>query len=296
MDISVIIPSYDAQETIGRCLESITSQKTGFSYEVIVVDSSPDDRVGKIVGRFPGAKFIKLKDRTFQGIARNIGSQSAAGELAIFVDADIIMPSDWLENAAHYYKKGHDIFAGSIEMDPERKNSVADRVEWYFEFSEFKPSMPYGTRWCLPAYAIGLKKRLFEEDPFCDMAYSEDTELTARLRAKGHILYFNPALMVFHNSHHGLIALLKKMLYHGRYHIIVRNIRDISGSGIIKIKPLAFFAVPFFAAIKLLKISWRNIRYNGWHDKVMYTLLMPVTLVIIAIWMAGVYQEIFFNE
>lgn len=296
LDISVVIPSYEAHDTIGRCLRAVVSQETALNYEIIVVDSSPDDRVDRIVSGFPRVKFIKIGNQTCQGVARNIGARDAKGELLVFVDADIIVPPRWLENAMRYYRAGHDIFVGSINLDREHGKYIFDRLEWFFEFSEFKPLMPEGIRWCLPAYSIGIKRQIFAEDPFYDIAYSEDLEFTVRLRKKGHILYFYPKLSVLHNSHHGFGLILKKIFHHGRCHMKVRRMHNISGSAVVRIRTLVFLAVPLFAAVKFMKISWRNMRYNEWSDRILYIISIAAIVVMTGAWMAGFYRELFSDK
>ena len=116
MDISIIIPSYNSKKTIELSLDSIFNQETKVEYEIIVVDSSPNNLVDNIIKKYSKIKFIKLKEKTFPGIARNIGAKKAEGELLVFIDSDIIIPKDWLENVVDYYKYGHNVFIGSIDI------------------------------------------------------------------------------------------------------------------------------------------------------------------------------------
>ena len=192
MDVTIVIPSYKSERTIEKCLESLLNQDTKFIYEVILVDSSPDNKVDNIVNKFPRVKFIKLGTKTYPGIVRNIGAKGVLGELLLFVDADIIAPGSWLENVFSYYKKGHNVFSGSLDMWKGKGVGILEKIDWFFESSDYKPSMKEGIRWCLPAVALAIKKELFHNEKFLDMETSEDVELTVRLRNKGNTLYFNP--------------------------------------------------------------------------------------------------------
>ena len=93
--ISFIVPAYNAEDTIERCLRSVVGQRHG-SYELIVVDDGSTDSTKKIVQSI-GCKKIKYYHKKNGGVssARNYGLSKAAGEWIIFLDSDdaIIMES-----------------------------------------------------------------------------------------------------------------------------------------------------------------------------------------------------------
>ena len=77
--ISLVIPSYNARDTIRRCLGSVLDQDCEARYEVIVVDSSGDGTDEIIRQEFPGVLLFHLERRTPAGDARNLGMDKAAG-------------------------------------------------------------------------------------------------------------------------------------------------------------------------------------------------------------------------
>ncbi|MCL2414391.1 MAG: glycosyltransferase [Bacteroidales bacterium] len=97
--LSVIIPVYNAEETILRCIDSLLNQ-TLQDMEVIVVDDHGQDDSIKIlqnhIAEHPRKnmfRFAKTAVNSGPGPARNIGLQMAQGEYAAFLDSD-----DWVEN------------------------------------------------------------------------------------------------------------------------------------------------------------------------------------------------------
>ena len=92
MKISVIIPTYNEEKVIGKCLESLSKQ-TYKDLEVIVVDDgSTDETLSKI----KGIKVLK-EEHKGPGAARNLGAKEAKGEILVFVDADMTFEPDFIE-------------------------------------------------------------------------------------------------------------------------------------------------------------------------------------------------------
>lgn len=93
MDISFIIPAYNASGTIIRMLESIRSvMEEKVAYEVIVVDDCSKDNTREIVMTYSQKHseivLVCLPQNHRQGAARNRGLKMAKGEYVMFVDAD----------------------------------------------------------------------------------------------------------------------------------------------------------------------------------------------------------------
>ena len=101
MTVSVVIPCYNEEKYIGKCLESIV-QQTQKPDEVIVVDNNCADRTVEIAKKF-GARIVKEKN---QGIitARNTGFDAAKYEIIARTDADAILPPDWISKIKEHFK------------------------------------------------------------------------------------------------------------------------------------------------------------------------------------------------
>lgn len=88
--ISVIIPVYNAEKTIRRCLESIMSSEYE-EYEVVVVDDGSTDNSASILFEYANRdRRVKIINQPNSGpsIARNKGLELAEGEIIAFVDSD----------------------------------------------------------------------------------------------------------------------------------------------------------------------------------------------------------------
>lgn len=101
MKISVVIPVYNEEKYIGKCLESIVNQIEKPD-EIIVVDNNCTDKTVEIAKKF-GAIIVKERK---QGIisARNAGFNNARYEIIARTDADAILPNDWIKKIKEYFK------------------------------------------------------------------------------------------------------------------------------------------------------------------------------------------------
>ncbi|MDR1433302.1 MAG: glycosyltransferase [Puniceicoccales bacterium] len=90
--LSVVIPAYNAGETIGRCVRSLYEAMGDMSNEVVVVDDgSPDNTaaaVEKLMKKFPTLRLIRQPKNMGAGAARNRGLAEVSGEFVWFVDGD----------------------------------------------------------------------------------------------------------------------------------------------------------------------------------------------------------------
>lgn len=90
-EISVIVPAYNAEEFIERCLDSLIDQDFPRDYEIIVINDGSTDGTPAIVERIAGEhKNIRVYSQTNGGIsaARNAGLSRVRGKYVLFADSD----------------------------------------------------------------------------------------------------------------------------------------------------------------------------------------------------------------
>jgi glycosyltransferase involved in cell wall biosynthesis len=89
MLISVVIPVFNEELTIGNVIERLTAtaQKTGFENEIIVVDDCSTDRSLEI-SRSHGVKVFSLKKHIGKGYALRVAFAKAKGEIITTIDSD----------------------------------------------------------------------------------------------------------------------------------------------------------------------------------------------------------------
>lgn len=230
---SFVIPSYQSKRMLKNTLEALNNQE-GFGkddYEVIVVDDgSTDDTYSYIDGinRNYKLKYIYL-DRcpdSCRSRARNHGIREAAGDIVIFIDADIIVKKDYLREVSRYYQVEENmVLVGPRLMLPE---DVAFETvqngkifEKYFfdihvpELHEFRhrvfsvlsynaASIAYPFVYGQSCNLIAPKKLLLETGGFDEdfKAWGvEDVEAVCKLWKLGAKFLINSKLEVLHQFH-----------------------------------------------------------------------------------------------
>ncbi|MDP2874367.1 MAG: glycosyltransferase [bacterium] len=97
--ISVVIPAYNEEELIGKCLDSLVAQKTSEEFEVILVDNNSTDNTSKIAESYQGKLNLRiiLEKEKGRGTARYAGFKQAQGLIILSLDADTTAPPDWID-------------------------------------------------------------------------------------------------------------------------------------------------------------------------------------------------------
>ncbi|MGM9882457.1 MAG: glycosyltransferase family 2 protein [Bacilli bacterium] len=107
--ISVIIPVYNVEKYLAKCLDSLINQEFS-DYEIIVVnDGSPDNSqsiIDSYVEKYPKIVKSYIKENGGQGSARNLGISKAKGEYICFVDSDDFVESNFLNSIYNFALQG----------------------------------------------------------------------------------------------------------------------------------------------------------------------------------------------
>lgn len=102
MKISVIVPVYNAELYLSKCIESIMNQSFGDKYELILVNDGSEDHSEDIIDekiqKYGNDKIVKINQiNGGQGKARNSGLKVAKGEFVTFVDSDDYIDENMLK-------------------------------------------------------------------------------------------------------------------------------------------------------------------------------------------------------
>lgn len=105
MKFSVIIPAYNVEKYLRKCVESVLMQSYS-DYEIIIIDDGSTDNTGlladNLMNEYKGKiKVVHQKNKGLGG-ARNSGIDIADGDYLVFIDSDDFVRADMLSQAYHY--------------------------------------------------------------------------------------------------------------------------------------------------------------------------------------------------
>jgi len=114
MKLSFVIPSYNEEKNIGKCLQSIIKDMKNKKYdiEIIVVNNASTDQTKKIAESFSR---VKVVDEQKKGIvwARRAGYLASSGDLIANIDADTILLSGWIDKVYKEFEADKNLVAFS---------------------------------------------------------------------------------------------------------------------------------------------------------------------------------------
>lgn len=198
--ISVVVPVFNTEDYLSRCIDSIISQ-TYTNLDIILVDDGSTDKSGDICDRYAAqVSSVRVIHQENGGVshARNVGISLALGEYICFVDADDAITPDYLE-LLHKILKNADCdisTCGTVYVyDMEsRINSVSnhnDTVELMSGIQAVE-SMLYQKKITNSPFAKLYKKELFDTIKFDKkLAIAEDLDINYKLFLKANKVAIN---------------------------------------------------------------------------------------------------------
>ncbi|MDD6093173.1 MAG: glycosyltransferase family 2 protein [bacterium] len=141
--VSVIVPVWNVEKFISKCLDSLVNQ-TLKEIEIIVVnDGSPDNSqeiIDEYVKKYPDKLKSFIKENGGQGSARNLGIEKAKGEYLSFVDSDDWIDLDALEKMYSLGKKENSDIVICDMIDHYQNYTIYHNCTKYNSIFEVTPS------------------------------------------------------------------------------------------------------------------------------------------------------------
>lgn len=197
LKISVIIPLYNAENTIEKCLDSVAIQKPNYEIEVIIVNDGSTDNSKNIVDNYIKKSNLNINfiSQNNKGVsaARNMAIKMATGDFIALIDSDDI----WLEGKLHaqmeVFEKFDVDFVGTLHNNfnlgfPYKVNNNLIDVSFSKMMIKMAPS----------TITAVFKKSLIEKTGCYDekQKHSEDANLWLRFSKNGKMVIINKTFAI----------------------------------------------------------------------------------------------------
>ena len=285
--LTVIIPCYNSERTIRQCLNSIISQQTDVEFDMIVVDSSSDQTARIVELEFPSVRLIKLNERAFAGVARNVGIRATRAPYCLMIDSDCVAESDLIERAMARHRE--DIYAavgGSLANGTPR--SISGTIGYLIEFKEFMPSAPMRLVQSVPTANVTYRRETLERYGCFDevMWLAEDILLHWKMFQAGERILFDPSIKVQHLNKTGWRQVLYYQIDLGRFSAIARKRGGLAGGILLNFPPLILL-MPFGRLLRAF--TW--FAKHDWKVLLRFLLIWPAYLLAASFWSFGFLRE-----
>jgi glycosyltransferase involved in cell wall biosynthesis len=214
--LSVIIPARNEALAIAAVVRAVqASCPSGRDLEVIVVDDgSTDDTVA--VATKSGARVLELGRSSSGGNparARNKAAAIAQGDPIVFLDADCLPATGWLEHLLSAHEAGAAVVGGALDLPPGL--SWMARCDYYCGWYHVHSRRPGGKVPNHPPGNLSVRRQEFqrtagftEQQP---VAYAhEELAWQAEIQRRGGLIVFEPRAIAYHYNRPGFRNLLRR--------------------------------------------------------------------------------------
>lgn len=229
--VSVAIVTYNRPQSLKKCLLFLTKQ-TCQPYEVVIVDSSDNDKSKKIAQSFVGQLPIKYLFEPQRGIgaARNKAMQSVKGDILCCIDDDCFADSKWIEEMVLAHRKHPNALCiqGKCFIVPQKGIISTVGQNDYDRWMSL--NIDNNSRvWTLDMENSSFKiKRLKSLDiaydnSFTKFYYCEDIDFGFTLLIGGNVIVYHSKAIVYSQRREWVFSYLKQRFLKGVGHGLIEN-------------------------------------------------------------------------
>jgi len=188
IDVSVIIPTWNEEKYLPRCLQSLVRQSHKLPFEIIVVDGGSTDQTMTIAEEY--ADEVLVENGRPVGAARNRGAEIAKGDILAFIDADTVASDLWAQEIVQFFRSNRSavgVTGPTLPYDGETLDSVTYRF-WTIYLQKILLSM--GMPHVIGFNCAYRRKPFLQAGGFDENAVmSEDILLAQKMRRFGSIMF-----------------------------------------------------------------------------------------------------------
>jgi glycosyltransferase involved in cell wall biosynthesis len=256
MTVSIIIPTFNGASRIGNCLEALSQQIARCNAEILVVNDGSTDNTAEVVARYPGVRLINQVNAG-PAAARNRGAMEARGSIILFTDDDCVPMPYWFSMMLGPFEDPNVV--GVKGAYRTRQPQLAARFvqteyEDRYRLMVNLPSIDF-----IDTYSAGFRRDRFLEmngyDTSFPVACAEDIELSYRMSARGWLMKFVPAAIVYHTHPDTVWKYLKKKYKFAYWRVLAvrknpgKAVKDSHTPQLMKLQllfaPALFVAAPY---------------------------------------------------
>lgn len=224
--VSVIYVNYKSGKDLLESVQSLIASKPKVSYQVVVVDNSPKDKVsGKLKKLRKNVIYIKSIKNLGYGGGNNLGAEKAEGKYLFILNPDTLLRKDTIDELSNFLDKRNNVAVAAPNLADKKDKTFSDigareltpvraifslsfiakifpnnRVKKEYRLDDLrKDEMREAV--AVPGSAFMIRKCVFEKVGRFDekmFMYFEEADLGKRVKEAGYKTYINPKAQVIH--------------------------------------------------------------------------------------------------
>lgn len=221
--VSVIIPTFNEEAVIKNCLNSLIKQ-TYTDFEIIIVDDGSSDKTIEVASANKDSRVIKILTQNHQGpgAARNLGVNSAAGKILIFVDADMVLDPVFIQKLIYPVEEGRVIGTFTKEEYLLNKDNIWAKF-WNINLGRNPEKMhPNNYPDTQPVFRAILKSEFTRVAGFdAGVGYTDDWSLSRKLGLEA---VNSPGAIIYHKNPENLKEVWSQARWFGKNEFFTKNL------------------------------------------------------------------------
>ena len=278
MLFSIIVPVYNRPEEVADLLQSLKAQ-TDKGFEIILVED------GSTIPALPegyDASPLRLKyykkSNEGRSIARNYGIEHAEGDFFIFVDSDCILPPDYIAKLRKSMEENPtDCFGGpdaAHDSFTDTQKAINYAMTAFLTTGGIRGGKVSMEKFTPRTFNMGFSRKVYEKVGGFREMFSEDIDMSTRIRLAGFSIMLYPDVAVFHKRRGNLKKFWKQVHVFGQSRITL----ELLYPGSMKL-------VHWLPAVFTIGATALIVGSFFWP-----WLLIPLALYIIALWIGALIE------
>lgn len=259
---SVIVPVYNRIDEVNDLLDSLSHQ-TAKNFEVVIVEDGSTlpchEAVEKHVGKIDVRYFFKNNEG--RSIARNYGMEHATGSYFIFFDSDCVIPQDYFEKLNRMADATpFDCFGGPDAADEsftDTQKAINHAMTSFLTTGGIRGGKIRLEKFTPRTFNMGFSRKVYDRVGGFREMFSEDIDMSTRIRLSGFTIGLYPELPVYHKRRvdfrkfmrqvyvFGMSRITLKLLYPDSLKL-VHCLPAVFVAGVLLLVLLAIFVSPWW--------------------------------------------------
>ncbi len=201
---SVIVPVYNRRGEVEELLESLLKQTTR-NFEIVIVEDGSTEPCADIVEKYAdkglNVRYF-FKENEGRSIARNYGLERALGNYFIFFDSDCVIPADYFSKLDKFrHRQPYDTFGGPDAADNSfttTQKAINFAMTSFLTTGGIRGGKVSLEKFTPRTFNMGFSREVYDKVGGFREMFSEDIDMSTRIRLAGYSIGLYPELPVYH--------------------------------------------------------------------------------------------------